>query len=471
MSRLTWGALEGRFFDVGLDRGVLYPKDLEPLGPISAVNKVRNPRAGVDADWTLSLGSGGAATRTWFPSGGWMNMPYVRMTWTTAPGGGNKGINVDRMSNAGTINPTMSYSGMIRIWGTVPWAQLQVNWLDAAGSPVGSFYSDMLNPGDTADLATLYTFKGLQPPDGSSRFLLRAFVGPGVAAGQTINATAALMVDGDELPEEYFDGASPDTGLYRFDWYGADNDSESFRRDKVSLAVAWDGLTGVEEQGGDGAASYYIDGRPFLFLPKPKEYAATIKAFTYPDAFSDIMGVAEIADGMYLDSQRGSAFDLAYRTKVGNAIDGIDHGYKIHLVYNAVVTPQSLSYDTLGSSINPTEFSWDIQAVPVMVEGFRPTAHIIIDTRHMDPHKVEAIEEMLYGGADQLPHMPSPQTVFDLLNYGDTIIVTDMGDGTFTVEGSYDNVYMTAPGVFRVDNADATNHADGTFTISSTNVT
>jgi hypothetical protein len=200
------------------------------------------------------------------------------------------------------------------------------------------------------------------------------------------------------------------------------------------------------------------------------EYSATIRAYTYPDAFAEIMGVAEVADGMYLDSQPGAAFDLSYRTLVGSALQGLDHGYKIHLVYNAVVTPQSLTYDTLGGSINPVEFAWEIQAVPVRVEGFRPTAHIIIDTRHMDPEKIEAIENLLYGYANGLPHMPSPQTIFDILSYGDTIIVTDMGDGTFTVEGSYDNVYMVGPGEFRVDNVDGYHNSDGTFVISSTNV-
>jgi len=239
---------------------------------------------------------------------------------------------------------------------------------------------------------------------------------------------------------------------------------------RVPITVPWSGLTGVEEQGGEGAASYYIDGRPFLFLPKPKEYQATLRAYTYPDEFAAVMGLAEATDGMYLDSQPSEAFDLSYRTLVGNAVNGIDHGYKIHLVYNATVTPQAMTYDTLGASINPSEFSWDIQAVPVQVEGFRPTAHIIIDTRHMDPMKIAAIEKMLYGDETTTPAMPTPQAIFDLLSYGDTIIVTDLGDGTFSVEGSYENVYMIADGIFQVDNVDGADNGDGTFTISSTNV-
>jgi len=237
---------------------------------------------------------------------------------------------------------------------------------------------------------------------------------------------------------------------------------------KDGRVVAWNGLTGVEESGAEGASVYYIDGRPFLYLPKPKEYEATLKAFTYPDEFSEIMGLAEVADGMYLDSQMGDSFSLSYRTLVGNGIDGINHGYKIHLVYNAVVTPQNIARETLSDSINPTEFSWQIQAVPVRVEGFRPTAHIIIDTRHMGAKKIAQLEALIYGDDVTEPSMPQPQAVFDLLNYGDTIIITDNGDGTYNAEGSYANVYMVAPGVFRIDNVDAIDFGDGTFQVSTT---
>lgn len=472
MSRMTWGAPAGRFFDTGIDRGVLFPKSTPPLGPLSYTNLIDNPRAGVNTGWAINAGSGGTATRTYFSSGGWDDLPYVSMAWTTVPGGGNKGIDVGTMTAVGSIDPLKFYSAAIRIWGSVPNAQLQVNWLDAAGANISSFYSPMLNPGDTPDAATRYAFEAMQPPEGTSRVLLRAFAGSGIVVGSTLKATAAILVEDEKLPTnpDYFDGSTEENGFYTFDWVGADNASQSFRRDKVSLAVPWIGLTGVDEKGGDGAAAYYIDGRPFLFLPKPKEYQATLRAYTYPDSFSSMMGVTEVADGMYLDSQPGEAFDLSYRTLVGSALRGVDHGYKIHLVYNAVVTPQSLSYDTLGASINPVEFSWEIQAVPVRVEGFRPTAHIIIDTRNMTPSKIAAIEELIYGSDDELPSMPDPQTVFDLLSYGDTIIVTDMGDGTFTVEGAYENVYMLEPGVFRVDNVDGETYADGTFTISSTNV-
>lgn len=237
---------------------------------------------------------------------------------------------------------------------------------------------------------------------------------------------------------------------------------------KNGTTVPWNGLTSVEEEGGTGAAEYYVDGRPFLYLPKPKEFKATLNAYMYPDEFSGVLGEVEAADGMYLDSQVGDSFDLSYRTKIVDSILGENAGYKIHLVYNATVVPSSKVYGTIGDVINPVEFSWGIQAVPVLVDGYRPTAHITIDTRHMDAQRIGEIEALIYGTTVEAASMPSAQVVFDLLSFGNTIIITDNGDGTWVAEGSYKNIYMIGDEIFQIDNVNAVLHGDGTYTISST---
>ena len=334
---------------------------------------------------------------------------------------------------------------------------IDTSWTASSGTVTG--YTMTVNGGTPIDVGnvTSYSLSGLTP-ETLYEIEVRAYNdgGPSGALSGSTTTLAPPPTDNRLIwntPENRFF----ETGLDRGVLYP-----------KIGPAAAWSGLISVDEAGGDGAKAYFADGRPFLFLPVPKEYKATLSAYTYPDAFSAIMGVAEITDGMYLDSQPGAAFDLCYRTLVGNGIDGVEHGYKLHLVYNATVTPQTMNYESMSGSINPSTMSWEIQAVPVKVEGFRPTAHIIIDTRHMDPAKIAAIEALLYGSLGVLAAMPAPQVIFDLLNYGDAIIVTDNGDGTFTVEGSYENVYMLDDGVFRVDNVDGTDNGDGTFTISTT---
>lgn len=235
-----------------------------------------------------------------------------------------------------------------------------------------------------------------------------------------------------------------------------------------SPAVPWYGLTAVQEEGAESAKTYYQDGRPYLIVPQPKEYKATLSAYTYPDEFSEIMGVVEATDGLYVDSQQGDSFTFSYRTLIGDSINGTEKGYKIHLVYNAVVTPEGQSHATLGDSISPNEFSWSIEAYPMPLVGFRSSAHFVIDTRHMDSEKLAEIEGLLYGTDEIEPSAPAPQIIFDTLNHGDAIIVTDNGDGTFEVQGSYKNVYLIGDGIFQIDNVDGQDNGDGTFTISTT---
>lgn len=228
--------------------------------------------------------------------------------------------------------------------------------------------------------------------------------------------------------------------------------------------MVWDGFTGVDSEGAEEAASFYVNGRPFLYLPKPKEYEGSIRAYTYPDEFEPMMGIVEATDGMFLDSQVSESFDLSYRTIVEKSSRV---GYKLHLVYNAIVVPQSVAFEALSDSINPIEFSWDIKAVPVRVGGYRSTAHIVIDTTEITMSRLEQIETLLYGTNASDPVMPSPRVIFDILSSGDTIVVTVHDDGTWSARGSDRNVYMVSPGVFQIDNVNATHNEDGTFTITT----
>lgn len=232
-------------------------------------------------------------------------------------------------------------------------------------------------------------------------------------------------------------------------------------------AVPWNGLTSVEQQGGEEVQTYYMDGRPFLHLPKPREYVATLSAYTYPDEFSAVMGVSETADGMYLDSQQGDSFNLSYRTLIGGDVNAQRRDYKIHLIYNASVNPSASSHEALSDSVNPVEFSWEIQAVPEALAGFRPTAHVVLDTRHLDSIRLTELEVMLYGDASTAPEFPDINELFNLLNFGDVVVVYDNADGTWMAEGSYRYVYMTGNGVFQLDNVDAVDNGDGTYTMTT----
>lgn len=171
-----------------------------------------------------------------------------------------------------------------------------------------------------------------------------------------------------------------------------------YKNNAYGTGVAWNGLTGVSENpSGAESNALYADNIKYLDLVSTEEFGATIEAYTYPDEFMECDGSAEIADGVVIGQQKRIPFGFSYVTQIGNDSDGTDHGYKIHLVYNAKATPSSKDYATINDNPDAITFSWEITTTPVDVPGHKPTAHIVIDSTKVDAAKLATFEEALYG--------------------------------------------------------------------------
>lgn len=230
-------------------------------------------------------------------------------------------------------------------------------------------------------------------------------------------------------------------------------------------AVVWNGLVSVNETGSQETNTYYVDGRKFLTTVTPREYGATISAYTFPDEFAEICGIVEAADGLFLDSQVPDRFALSYRTMYG---DG--KHYKIHLIYGVTAAMSDVEYQTLtGDSNDPVPFEFEISAIPQSISGFRPTAHVIIDTRNLSSLNIANLENMLYGTHGMEAHMPSIQVLYEMMNFGDIVVIRDNGDGTWTAEGSYKYITVDENGEFSITNVTVEDHGDGTYDVASTN--
>ena len=97
--------------------------------------------------------------------------------------------------------------------------------------------------------------------------------------------------------------------------------------------VPWNGLVNVNESpSGAESSAQYADDIKYLNLISAEEFGATIEAFTYPPEFAECDGSAEVGDGVYIGQQGRKVFGFSYQTKIGNDVDGTEHGYKIHLV-------------------------------------------------------------------------------------------------------------------------------------------
>lgn len=168
--------------------------------------------------------------------------------------------------------------------------------------------------------------------------------------------------------------------------------------------IPWNGLTSVEENASeDTSEPRYFDGVKYLDQPYIGNFSATLRALTYPDEFLEYEGVEEIDTGLSVDGQAHKQFGLSYRTRVGNDVDNTDHGYKIHLLYNLVAISEVKSYTTMQNPALMIEFGWSIAGTPVVVEEYRPTAHVILDSRYLPVDVLAEIERILYGSDGYFP--------------------------------------------------------------------
>ncbi len=205
------------------------------------------------------------------------------------------------------------------------------------------------------------------------------------------------------------------------------------------LGVAWVGLISVsEDTSGGNARAYYQDGVKYLNLPPREEFEATINAYTAPPEFGACDGAGNAGGGMFVLQQPRRSFGMSYRTMIGNELDGPNHGYKLHFIYNAMADPSSRDHNTLGANVEPGTLSWKLTSIPIGFGAFRPTSHYVVDSRYANPTQLAILEDIMYGAGSEQARMPHPAEIYLILNGADAddIIVIDNGDETFTVIGS-----------------------------------
>ena len=183
--------------------------------------------------------------------------------------------------------------------------------------------------------------------------------------------------------------------------------------------VAWNGLSSVSESPtGAEVSAIYADNVKYLNLMSREEFEGSIEAYTYPDEFMACDGSAspENAKGFVVGQQDRKTFAFCYQTKVGNDLNP-EAGYKIHIIYGALASPSERSYETVNDSPEAMTFSWDITTTPVAVTGFKPTAHVELDSTKIDKTKLEKIEAKLYGTDEPSgePTLLMPDEIINML--------------------------------------------------------
>lgn len=233
---------------------------------------------------------------------------------------------------------------------------------------------------------------------------------------------------------------------------------------QVGAGLPWNGLVNVKEDPSDTSVpKMYVDGVPYWNNKTKESFAAVLQAYTYPEQFEEYDGTLGPAK-----QQRRKVFGLSYRTLIGNDISGLDHGYKIHIVYNALAMPTQMDVSSLNSDgPNATPFSWGISTKPVDIPGAKAAAHLIVDTTYANPDQVAAIEDVLYGTDGSNARLPTPQELIDLIEANSILLIVDHGDGTWTATGPDDAITMLDSTTFQIDWPSAVYLDSESYTLSS----
>lgn len=189
---------------------------------------------------------------------------------------------------------------------------------------------------------------------------------------------------------------------------------------QYGYGVAWNGLTTVTENPtGADATAIYADNIKYLNLVAAEDFEGTIEAYTYPDEFKTCNGELELASGMTVGQQNRTTFAFCYRTELGNDTQGVNYGYKLHIVYGATVSPSERSYETINDSPDAIQFSWDFKTVPVTVSavsGVKATALVVLDSTVIGSTKMASIEASLYGSAGGSATLLMPDEIYSIIS-------------------------------------------------------
>lgn len=234
------------------------------------------------------------------------------------------------------------------------------------------------------------------------------------------------------------------------------------------IGISWNGLTSIEESSDISVEPIYFDGIKFSDIVTLGDFVGTMRAFTYPDEFLRFEGTLQDQNGFYVLYQPPSQFGLSYRTDVGDDVSGIGEHYKIHLLYNLTAIPSTRSFQSINDALDPVEFEWSLTAIPEELENFHPTAHVILDSRKLDPYMLSDIEDILYGTEDTDPYLPSLRTLSTFIRRWARLIISIDAHGVWTAYARDEGVItMLDDTTFEITSDTAVIIDSDSYTISS----
>lgn len=180
--------------------------------------------------------------------------------------------------------------------------------------------------------------------------------------------------------------------------------------------VAWSGLTKIERSLPEASLeSVYHEGYLANLRRTLSPVTFRIDTISTPTEFQACLGRAELAPGFFIDNQPLKSFGFTYRTRIANDLVGTEHGYKIHIVFQAYASEQPIIRQTVSSNPSVTSRTYNIQTIPIVEEGFKPMSYISINSMHVNPGNLNDLENILYGTDSTEPTLPTFQQIIDAI--------------------------------------------------------
>lgn len=171
----------------------------------------------------------------------------------------------------------------------------------------------------------------------------------------------------------------------------------------------WNGLISINESSvDDSELRAYLDGVVYANLLFGGFFQCSVRAFGFPDDLPEILGLREVSPGLSLTAQHRAKFNFSYRTLFG------ENEYKVHLVYNATASQKGREAKTIGKSSDAEDFLWDISAVPPASSSFRPSSHMVLNSKTIDSAVLLSLETALYGSDSENPYFPTQDQVIEM---------------------------------------------------------
>jgi hypothetical protein len=98
---------------------------------------------------------------------------------------------------------------------------------------------------------------------------------------------------------------------------------------------------------------------------------------------------------------------------------------------------------------------------------YRPTTHVVLDTRTTDPSVISTVEDILYGTDADQARIPTLAELIDAYDTIATLTVLDNGDGTWTATAPFDVIRMVNDESFEITAPTAVFIDEDTYNISS----